>query len=210
RAVADLEPRIRALSKGLLDAMIERGEMDLAADYSVPLPMMVIAEMIGIPSAEWLRFKQWSDLILKLSYARSGGAEATQAGVDFNAVTVEMNDYLTHMIAQRRAVPQDDLLSRLVEAEMDGERLTQEEILGFFQLVMVAGQETTTNLINNAVLCLIENPSQLARLRAAPDLLPSAIEEVLRYRSPLQWLMRTPKRDTELQGELIPAGQLIL
>ena len=210
RMVSNLEPRIRTLSCDLLDGTIERGEMDLAADYSVPLPMMVIAEMIGIPSADWLRFKQWSDVILKLSYARSGGAEATQAGVDFNAVTVEMNDYLSHMIAQRRAVPQDDLLTRLVEAEVDGERLTQEEILGFFQLLIVAGQETTTNLINNAVLCLIENPSQLTRLRLAPDLLSSAIEEVLRYRSPIQWMMRTPRREVEMHGQLIPAGALVL
>ena len=78
---------------------------------------------------------------------------------------------------------------------MDGERLTEEEILGFFQLLLVGGQETTANLINNAILCFIENPDQLARLRAVPDLLPSAIEEVLRYRSPLQWVMRTPRRD---------------
>jgi len=93
---------------------------------------------------------------------------------------------------------------------VDGERLTQEEILGFFQLLIVAGQETTTNLINNAVLCLSENPSQLSRLGAAPDLLPSAIEEVLRYRSPIQWMMRTPRRDVAMHGQLIPAGALVL
>src|SRR5207237_3730683 len=89
-------------------------------------------------------------------------------------------------------------------------RLTEEEILGFFQVLLVAGQETTANLINNAVLCLVEDPDQLARLRAAPDLLPSAIEEVLRYRSPLQWVMRTPRRDVELHGRTIPAGKLVI
>ena len=187
--------------------------MDLAADFAVPLPMTVIAEMIGIPSADWPRYKHWSDVILKLSYTMRGmeaDAEASTAISGFTAVTEEMDAYLAKMIEQRRAAPRDDLLTRLVEAEVDGERLTQTEILGFFQLLVVAGQETTTNLINNAVLCFIENPDQLARLRTAPHLLPAAIEEVLRYRSPLQWIMRMPRRDTEMHGELIPAGQLVL
>jgi len=213
KSIADLEPRIRALSREFLDNVIERGEMDVATDLSVPLPMMVIAEMIGIPSADWSRFRQWSDVILKLSYTMRGmeaDADAATAMSGFIGVSNEMDAYLAEMIGQRRAAPMDDLLTRLVEAEVDGERLTQAEILGFFQLLVVAGQETTTNLINNAVLCLIENPHQLAHLRAVPDLLPSAIEEVLRYRSPLQWLMRTPRRDTEMHGELIPAGQLVL
>jgi cytochrome P450 len=210
RVVANLEPRIRELSRQLLDQTVARGEMDLAADFSVPLPMKVIAGMIGIPDADWPRFKRWSDSILKLSYARSGGEEAATAGTEFGAVTAEMDTYLADMIEQRRAAPKDDLLTRLIEAEVDGERLTQEEILGFFQLLVVGGQETTTNLINNAVLCLLEHSDQLTRLRATPELLPSAIEEVLRYRSPLQWVMRTPRRDLEMHGEVIPAGRLVL
>jgi cytochrome P450 len=121
-----------------------------------------------------------------------------------------MNEYVGEMIARRRAEPRDDLLTRLVEAEVDGQRLTQEEILGFFQLLVVGGQETTANLINNAILCFIENPEQLARVRADMSLLPQAIEEVLRYLSPIQWLMRTPTRDVELHGKRIPAGKLLL
>ena len=210
RVVANLEPRIRQLSRELLNPAVERGEMDLAADYAVPLPMKVIAEMIGIPLADWPRFKRWSDVILKLSYTRLGGEEAANALTDFIAVTAEMDAYLTEMIAQRRLSPKDDLLTRLVEAEVDGEQLVQAEILGFFQLLVVGGQETTSNLINNAVLCLIENPEQLARLRSQPDLLPSAIEEVLRYRSPLQWMMRTPRHDIEVHGQKIEAGKLVL
>ena len=97
-----------------------------------------------------------------------------------------------------------------MNAEIDGERLSQEEILGFFQLLVVAGQETTTNLINNAMLCLLENREQFALLRAQPERLPSAIEEVLRYRSPLQWVMRTPRSETEIHGQKIPAGRLVL
>jgi cytochrome P450 len=210
RVVANLEPRIRELSRQLLDETIERGEMDLAADYAVPLPMKVIAEMIGIPAEDWPRFKRWSDGILRLSYARSGGEEAAAAGREFGAVTAEMSAYLTEAVARRRAAPRDDLLTRLVEAEVDGERLAHDEILGFFQLLVVGGQETTTNLIDNAILCFIEHPAQLARVRATPGLLPSAIEEVLRYRAPLQWMMRTPRRDVEVHGQVIPAGRLVL
>jgi len=208
--VANLEPYIRQLSRELLDAVVNRGEMDFATELSVALPMKVISSMIGIPSSDWSRYKKWSDSILKLSYARSGGAEAEDGTREFAAVTVEMNEYLGKMIAERRAWPQNDLLTRLIEAEVDGERLRQEEILGFFQLLIVAGQETTTNLINNAILCFIENPAQLALLRSRPQLVASAIEEVLRYRSPLQWVMRTPRRDIELHGQTIPAGKLVL
>jgi cytochrome P450 len=210
RVIANLEPRIRELSRELLDQSIERGEMDLAVDYAVPLPMKVIAEIIGIPAADWLRFKNWSDGILKISYTRSGTEEAVQAKNEFIAVTEEMRTYLTDMIADRRTAPKDDLLTRIVEAEADGERLTHEEILGFFQLLVVGGQETTANLINNAILCFVEHPDQLALLRAKPELLASAIEEVLRYRSSIQWLMRTPTRDVEVHAQVIPAGKLVL
>ena len=210
RVVTALEPRIRELSADLLDRVAGRGEMDLAADYAVPLPMRVIAEMIGIPSADWPRFRGWSDVILALSHTRSGGAQADQAMADYMLVTAEMSAYLAQMTARLRVAPADDLLSRLLAAEVDGERLTHEEILGFFQLLIVAGQETTANLINNAVLCLLENPDPLALLRARPELLPSAIEEVLRYRSPFQWVMRTPRADVVLHGRTMRPGELVL
>lgn len=218
RVFALLEPRIRQLSRQLLDQAIPRGQMDLATEYAVPLPMMVISHIIGIPLSEWERFKRWSDGILRLSYTLRGldDAEAKRAFDEFLKVTAEMNDYLGEMIKQRRASgnlsesSQADLLSRLLDAELDGQRLTQEEILGFFQLLVLAGQETTANLINNAILCFLEHPDQLARLRKNMDLLPSAIEEVLRYRSPLQWVMRTPTHDIEMNGQTIPAGKLVL
>src|SRR6266542_287801 len=212
RSVANLEPRIRELSRELLDQTIERGQMDLAADFSVPLPMRVIAEMLGIPVADRPRFQHWSDVILNMSYTIPGdaGLAAKAASEEVRAVTAEMNAYLTGVLQERRVAPRDDLLTRLVNAEVDGKGLAQEEILGFFQLLLVGGQETTTNLINNALLCFIENPDQLACLEAAFDLLPSAIEEVLRYRSPLQWMFRATRRDVELHGEVIPAGKLVL
>jgi cytochrome P450 len=210
RVVTNLEPRIREMSRELLDNAVERGEMDLAGDFSVPLPMRVIAEMLGVPAAEWPRYKRWSDVILKLANTVSQDEEAIRTVNDYRGVTAEMRAFLPELIAQRRAAQQDDLLSRLVEAEVDGERLTQDEILGFVQLLLVAGQETTANLLNNAVLCFIEKPDQLARLRAAPELLPSAIEEVLRYRSPIQWMPRATRREVTVHGQVIPAEKLVL
>ena len=210
RMIADLEPLVRDLSRRLLDNAIERGEMDLAEEFAVPLPIQVIATMIGIPAQDWPQFKRWSDGILKLSHARAGGVEAQDALREFHCATAEMSPYLEKMIRERRAAGRNDLLTRLIEAEVEGERLSHEEMLGFFQLLVVGGQETTTNLINNAIVCFLDHPDQLALLRNAPELLPTAIEEVLRYRSPFQWVMRTPRRDTEMHGQTIGAGKLLL
>ncbi|WP_437288272.1 cytochrome P450 [Sorangium sp. So ce406] len=210
RSVAGLEPRIRELSRELLDQQIERGAMDLAADYAAPLPMMVIAEMLGIPLEDRARFMRWSEAIVNLSYAISGGAEAERMMREHAAAKAEMEGYLAEVLGARRRAPKDDLLTRLVEAEVDGERLTDDEILGFFQVLLAAGTETTTNLIDNAILCLVERPADLARLRGSPDLLPSAIEEVLRYRSPVQMIFREARRDVEVHGQVIPAGKLVV
>ena len=210
RVVADLEPRIRELSRTLLDAVLERGSMDLVGDYTNPLPMMVIAELIGVPSAEWARFRRWSDGLLQLSHTLSPGAAANAGIAQYMAVKEEMGPFVQDMIAQRRSAPQNDLLSRLVVAEADGERLTEQEIAGFFETLIVAGQETTANLIANAVVCFADAPDQAARLREHPDLLPSAIEEVLRFRSPLQWAFRATTQDVTLHGVSVPAGKLVL
>ena len=185
-------------------------EMDLATDFAVPLPMRVIAELLGVPDSDWPRYKRWSDAILKIANSITRDEEAARTIQEYRAVTAEMRAWLPDLIAERRATSQDDLLKRLVEAEVDGERLTEQEILGFVQLLLVGGQETTANLINNAILCFIEHPDQLARLRAAPELLPGAIEEVLRFRSPLQWMPRATTRDIEMHGQVIPAGKLVL
>jgi cytochrome P450 len=208
--VANLEPRIRQLSRDLLDPLVERGEFDLAADYAVPLPIMVIAEMLGIPLSDREKFKRWSDAILRLANTITGGEEAARAANDFGIVTTDMSLYLDSLLDERRKTPQDDLLTRLVQAEVDGQRLTRQEILGFFQLLLLAGSETTTNLISNAILCFIEHPEQLRRLQAAPELLPSAIEEVLRFRSPVQAIFRQTTRDVAIDGQTIPRGQLVL
>jgi cytochrome P450 len=212
RSVVALEPRIRGVVDELLDRVVDRGEMDLAVDFAIPLPLIVIAEMLGIPAADRERFRRWADVMLAMSYTIvcAKGDEAERAMADFIATTGEMNAYLGELLARRRAEPRDDLLTRLVTAEVDGERLTQAEILGFFQLLLLAGSETTTNLINNAILCFVAHPAELARVRNDPALLPSAIEEVLRYRSPVQWMYRIPRREVELHGQTVPAGKLVL
>jgi cytochrome P450 len=210
RVVADLEPRIRTLSRELLDEMIEIGEADLVGAFSGPLPMRVIAELLGVPAEDWPRYKRWSDAILKIVDTFTRDEEAARTIVEYRAVTEEMRAAMPAFVASVRSSRPDTLLARLTEAEVGGERLTEEEVLGFVQLLLVGGQETTVNLINNAVLCFLEHPDQLARLRAAPDLLPSAIEEVLRYRSPLHWMPRATGREVELNGRVIPAGKLVL
>jgi cytochrome P450 len=210
RSVAAMEPRIRWLSRALLDRSIERGEMDLAADFAIPLPIMVIAEMLGIPLADRALFRRWSDAILELSHALPGSDEVEQATRLYRAAHADMRDYVGRLVDDRRAVPADDLLTRLVQADVEGERLTEEEILGFVQLLLVAGHETATNLLNNAMLCFLEHPDQLDRVRAVPGLLPSAIEEVLRYRSPVQWMFRFTRREVQVHGQTIPAGRMVL
>ena len=210
RTVLNLEQDIRELSRELLDPLLENGAMDLATDYSGPLPMRVIARMLGLPEADLASFTRWNNAILEMSYTVPGGPGVSEVVTTFQAVTAEMNDYLSVLLAERRRNPQDDLFTRLLFAQVDGERLSQEEILGFFQLLLLAGSETTTNLVNNAILTLLANPEELALLRESPDLLPSVIEEVLRYCSPLQWMFRLAKRDVELSGQTIPAGKLVL
>jgi cytochrome P450 len=209
RSVAALEPRIHALAHQLLDDVAARGELDLVSEFSVPLPLMVIAEMLGVASWEWPRFRRWSDAIMGLVHALRPGPRAEAAVAAYREVHAEMERFLALEIAARRIEPRDDLLTRLVEAETEGERLSDAEVLSFFELLLLAGHETTTNLIDNAVLALLEHPAQLERLRAEPALLPSAIEEVLRYRSPVQAVFRATRETVELHRRRIPSNQLV-
>jgi cytochrome P450 len=204
RTIAALEPRIRELSRGLLDRVIERGEMDLVADLATPLPAMVIAEMVGIPSEDWPRLQRWSEAIMGLADTITGTPEESAAASDrFEATDAEMRRYLDDRVSARRAASADDLLSRLVDLSFD-------ETVRFVQLLLAAGTETTTNLISNAMLCFLDHPDQLAAVRARPDVLPLAVEEVLRFRSPGQAMLRSPTRDVDIDGKTIPAGALVL
>ena len=211
RSIYALEPRIREISRDLLDAVIERGAMDLTADYAAPLPLMVIAELVGMPPGEWQSLRRWSDAIIGLGSTIAGTEESSKmASARFLAANDEMAEYVGRLLVERRSTPRDDLLTRMLDAEIDGERLSELEILRFVQLLVAAGTETTTNLVDNAILSLLDEPAQHAILEREPARIPAAIEEVLRYRSPAQVMFRVTRREVVLHGVTIPAGKFIL
>jgi cytochrome P450 len=200
RAVEALTPRISEITDTLLDPAISLRTMDLIEGLAYPLPVIVIAELMGIPAADRDRFKQWSDVIVRPA-SEEPGAPDGQGGAHR-----EMAAYFMGMIEERRRRPGNDLISKLLAAQIDGQHLDAVELLGFCALLLVAGNETTTNLIGNAVLSFTERPGTIERLSAGPALLPPAIEEVLRYRSPVQSMYRVAAADTTLGGRRIPAG----
>lgn len=211
RSIAALEPRIAALARTLVDAALTSDTFDIEAAIAAPLPMMVIGELLGLPAADWPRLTAWSHTITNLASTIMGPpAEARAASDAFARADTEMRDYLAALVAEREASPRDDLLTRLASAEVDGERLSEQELVRFFQLLLAAGTETTTNLIDNALVSLIDHPDQLARLLAEPHLLPSAIEETLRFRSPAQAIFRATRTPVELDGIAIPAAKMVL
>src|SRR5216684_4407578 len=198
RTVAQLTPRITAIVNELLDGAAPSGRMDVIDDLANPLPVIVIAELLGIPAADRERFKYWSDVVV--GAVPSGGRNPQ----------MEMGQYFLQMIEQRRQEPADDLISALLDAQVDGQHLNQLELLGFCILLLVAGNETTTNLIGNAILCFDEQPEVMEQLRAEPVLVPGAIEEVLRYRSPVQFMYRRAVADITIRDQEIQAGQTVL
>jgi cytochrome P450 len=203
RAVEALAPRISEITTELLDQAASAGAMDLIAELAYPLPVIVIAELMGIPPGDRGRFKQWSDAIVSQTRPEADGHE-------HDGANREMADYFLGMIEERRRRPGNDLISRLLAAQIEGEHLSVLELLGFCSLLLVAGNETTTNLIGNAVLCFSEQPGTVRQLMAEPALLPDALEEVLRYLSPVQSMYRVAAVDTTLGGQQIPAGSPIV
>jgi len=203
KAVDALAPRIAGLTSELLDGIMARGSADLIQELAYPLPVIVISELMGIPAQDRERFKHWSDVIV--SQTRTGPASG-----DHSATASEMIGYFVALIDQRRSRPGRDLISTLLAAEIDGQKLTVPELLGFCSLLLVAGNETTTNLIGNAVLCLAESPGTLKRVLTEPALLPQTLEEVLRFRSPVQSMYRVAVAETVLGGQRIPAGAPIV
>ena len=206
RAVAELAPRIHQIIDELLGAVAGRDRIDLIRDFAFPLPIIVIAEMLGIPAEDRERFKTWSDDV-----ALSIEPVLTEEQIDrVHRSTAEVFDYFEEIIGQRRRAPQDDLLSALLAAEEEGDRLTHEELLSTLLLLLVAGNETTRNLIGNGMLALLRHPDQLQRLRNRPDFMDSAIDELLRYDSPVQFNIRVVRVDTEYKGRRFRAGQRVI
>jgi cytochrome P450 len=210
RVVADLEPRIAELTTQLLDEAGER--FDLIDALAYPLPVIVIAELLGIPASDRGLFRTWADVLLgQETDPEQDLREASEQALTAVAPTMrEMNAYFLEHIRSRRASPGDDLTSRLVQAEVDGERLAEEEIIGFVGLLLIAGHITTTATLGNSVLSFQEHQDAVAEVRADPTLLPAGIEEVLRVRTPFPRLGRVARADAEVGGVRIPAGQFVM
>ena len=206
RAVAALGPRIQAIVEELLDDLADRDSFDLISDFAFPFPVIVIAEMLGIPAEDRDKFNVWSnDIALAVEPILSG-----EEIVRVERASDEIIEYFEGIIEQRRKQPRDDMLSALLAAEEEGDRLTHDELLGTLMLLLVAGNETTRSLIGNGMLALLKNPDELQRLREDSDLLGSAIDEMLRYDSPVQIIIRVVLEDTEFKGKRFRAGQKVI
>ena len=196
KAVNALEPHIRSLLGSLLDDIDDPAGFDLMQAVAQPLPVIVIAEMLGIPPEDRAQFKIWSDQRARTLEPSIDAHERALA----DAANKALNDYFRPIIEERRADPKDDIVSALAQAEEEGDRLTELEMLNMLRLLLIAGNETTTNLIGNGVLALLRYPDQLQRLRDDPSLIPSAVDELLRFDSPVQTDFRRALEDCEVNG----------
>ncbi len=200
RVVESLRPHIEAIVDDLLAAIGTQSETDVIQSLAYPLPATVIAELLGVPVADRDRFRRWSDSLVNVQSFKDEAAFA-----DFR----EMVDYLRAAAHARAGAMGDDLLSNLIAAREANDALTEDELIAQAMLLLVAGHETTTNLIGNGLLALMNHPDQLAKLEADPALLPNAVEELLRYDSPVQFTTRTVKEDLEFGGRRMQRGQTV-
>jgi cytochrome P450 len=206
KVVASLEPRIAQVTNDLLDELDDT-RFDLVEKLAYPLPVIVIAELLGLPASDRAQLKAWSDDLLSIQTGDFTDPdvlkEAMKKGEGLNA-------YLLEHITRRRGHPTDDLLGQLVAAEVDGEGLEDVEIVNFSRLLLLAGHITTTMMLGNAMLCFDENPDAAKEVRAQPELVPAAVEEILRVRSPFLFVARVTAQDTELSGVPIPANKMVM
>ncbi|MEA5366157.1 cytochrome P450 [Amycolatopsis sp., V23-08] len=214
KVVADLEPRIAAVTNEMLDAAdTSDGRLELVEDLAYPLPVIVIAELLGVPASDRYLFKGWVDKLFSSSeqFSLKEQSEVRQESVK-NSLDGQkaLIEYLGGHVDERRKQPREDLLTKLVEAELDGEKLTRNEVVNFANVLLLAGHITTTMLLGNAVLCLDTHPEWDERARADRSLVPPVIEESLRYLSPFAAVARTTNREVELGGTTIPADQMLM
>lgn len=201
-AAKQLETMVRQIARECLEAIEPGAVTDLVEALAVPLPMYVIAEMLGVPRSDRPAFKRWSDSLIEAGGGRRSAATDAMLG--------EMLGYFQAVLGERRRAPKDDLISTLARAEIEGERLGDPQILMFCVTLLGAGNETTRNLISGGSWLLMRNPDQRRRLLAERSLLPNAVEEMLRWWTPVQSFIRTATRDTELRGRRIAAGDVLL
>ncbi|GAA4579912.1 cytochrome P450 [Planotetraspora phitsanulokensis] len=202
RMVEALRPRVRRIATELVEGFVERGGGDLIAEVAEPLPVTVIAEMLGVPEADRHLLRPWSADICKM-YELNPPMESQLAAV---RASVEFGDYLRELARKRRQEPGDDLISALAQVVDEGDRLTEDELVGTCVLLLNAGHEATVNVTGNGWWSLFRNPAELDRLRADPGLLPTAVEELMRYDTPLQLFERWVLEDIEVGGVEIPKG----
>ncbi len=205
RRVRELEPRVREITNELLDRAADKGSFEVMADLANPLPVIVIAELLGVPAADHDQFKRWSNSLIS-SFALDPRVGPSEEGIKAKDL---LRDYLRSEIEKRRAAPSDDLVGALVAARDESEALSEDELLAFVVLLLLAGNETTTNLIGNGLLALCRNPDQQERLSNEPDLIPKAIEEMLRYDPPVQMTVRTATAAADIGGTEIAGNTLV-
>ena len=209
RALERLRPEIQQIVDGLLDEVEARGSMDLVEEFAYPLPVRVICEMLGVPVKDHERFKAWG-----LDIARGLDAIMLPPDSEVGQRSVSgrraLADYFRGLIAERRAAPRDDMLSALIAAEEAGDKLNEEELLATCILLLVAGHETTVNLIGNGTLALLRHPDQLQKLRENPGLIVTAVEELLRFDGPVQRTARIPSQDITIGGRTIGKGEMVM
>ena len=206
RRIAAWEPRIREIAAQLLAGLDEGGSFDVVRDLAIPLPVAIIAEMVGVEPERTADFKRWSDAVI---LGATGSRRANRFHPETVKTILELHSYLRKIIRQRRRKPADDLVSALIETEPGGEALSDIEIVTFVQLLLIAGNETTTNLIGNAATALLDHPAELERVARDPALVPALVEEVLRYDAPIQMVFRKARCDVELAGTAIPEGAVV-
>ena len=204
RRVSALEPRIRQIAIQHIEGFVERGVCDFIADFAGKLPMDVISELIGIPEEDRSAIRTWADLVVH----REEGVEGLPPSTRESAA--RMLEYFVEMLRDRRQHRRDDLTGALIEAEIDGDRLTDHEIIGLLFLMSIAGNETTTKLLGNAIYWLGRNPSERDKVRADPGLIPRWVEETLRYDNSTQALARLVGRDMEIQGQPLREGDKLV
>jgi cytochrome P450 len=204
KRVADLEPRIRAVAVGHIARFAARGRCDFIEDFAAKLPMDVISELLGVPADDRDRLRRWADLLLHRDDAASGMPPASIAAAG------SMSAYFHELVASRRRRPGGDLTSALLDAEIDGQRLSEHEVAAFLFLMIVAGNETTTKLLGNAVYWLARNPDERDAVRRDPALIPAWIEETLRYDASTQILARTVRGAATFHGQALGDGERVL
>jgi len=204
RLIEQMRQRVQVLATELLAAAVRRGKMDLIRDYALPIPLTIIAEILGIPEKDRMKLHRWTKAFIELTASTS----ALLWGVPN---LVAMMGYLKRIFKGRRANPQDDLITALVQADEAGDHLTEDELLAMVFVLLIAGHETTVNLIGSGALALLENPDQMRLLRQKPVLIKNAIEELLRYVSPVeQATERYAREAVTLHGITIPKGEMVL